>query len=85
MYMNEQDEYEELLHYAVVAPKLEMFTSAPLKLPSTSDLSTERLNSQRKEDISQPSAGILFSSWIQNSVIVIFSHILLTSVKNAQF
>lgn len=62
MYMNEQDEYEELLHYAVVAPKLEMFTSAPLKPPSTSDLSTERLNSQRKEDSSQPSAGILFSS-----------------------
>ncbi|XP_029959926.1 centrosomal protein POC5 isoform X2 [Salarias fasciatus] len=34
-----QDEYEELLRHAVVTPKLEAFTSAKLKPPSTSHLS----------------------------------------------
>lgn len=62
MYMNQQDEYEELLHYAIVTPKLETFTSFHLKPPSTSDLPAERMTSQRKDDGSQHLTGVLFSS-----------------------
>ncbi|XP_011614163.1 centrosomal protein POC5 isoform X1 [Takifugu rubripes] len=58
MCMDEHDEYEELLHYAVVAPKLEMFNPAHLKPLSTLDISAERLNPQRNEDPSQRSAVI---------------------------
>ncbi|KAM9360085.1 centrosomal protein POC5 [Symphorus nematophorus] len=45
-----QDEYEELLRYAVVTPKLETFTSAHLQRLSTSYLSAEDRTFQRKDD-----------------------------------
>ncbi|XP_038560210.1 centrosomal protein POC5 isoform X3 [Micropterus salmoides] len=45
-----QDEYEELLRYAVVTPKLEKLTSAHLQRLSTSHLSAEGQTSQRKDD-----------------------------------
>lgn len=61
--MDEQDEYEELLRYAVVTPKLETLTSAHLQKLSTSYLSAEGRTSQRKDDTkSQRTAGILGSS-----------------------
>ncbi|KAM6944980.1 centrosomal protein POC5 [Lycodopsis pacificus] len=44
-----QDEYEELLRYAVVTPKLHRLTSAHLQQRSTSHLSAEG-RTQRKED-----------------------------------
>lgn len=82
MCMDEHDEYEELLHYAVVAPKLEMFNIAPLKPLSTSDISAERLNPQRNEDPSHCSAGILFSSLMQNGILDTFSQSLLTEIQH---
>lgn len=82
MCMDEHDEYEELLHYAVVAPKLKMFNAAQLKPLSTSDISAERLNSQRNEDPSQRSAGILFSSLMQNRILDTFSQSLLTEMQH---
>lgn len=83
MCMDEHDEYEELLHYAV-NPKLEMFNTAHLKPLSTSDILAERLHSQRDEDPSQHSAGILFSSLIlmQNGIIDTFSQSLLTEIQH---
>nr|XP_046242909.1 centrosomal protein POC5 isoform X2 [Scatophagus argus] len=45
-----QDEYEELLRHAVVTPKLETLTSAHLRQLSTSYLSAEGWNYQRKDD-----------------------------------
>ncbi|XP_050931221.1 centrosomal protein POC5 isoform X2 [Lates calcarifer] len=45
-----QDEYEELLRYAVVTPKLETLTSAHWQRLSTSRLSAEGRGSQRKDD-----------------------------------
>ncbi|XP_054467162.1 centrosomal protein POC5 isoform X2 [Anoplopoma fimbria] len=45
-----QDEYEELLRYAVVTPKLDRLTSARLQRKSTSHLSAGGWTSQRKED-----------------------------------
>ncbi|XP_071338843.1 centrosomal protein POC5 [Trachinotus anak] len=45
-----QDEYEELLRYAVVTPKLDTLTSAYLQRLSTSHLSTEARGSQRRDD-----------------------------------
>ncbi|KAK2837366.1 hypothetical protein Q5P01_014578 [Channa striata] len=45
-----QDEYEELLRYAVVAPKIETLTSAHMQRLSTLHLSTEGQSSQRKND-----------------------------------
>ncbi|XP_068461314.1 centrosomal protein POC5 isoform X1 [Clinocottus analis] len=45
-----QDEYEELLRYAVVTPKLDRLTSAHLQRRSTSHLSEEGRTFQRKED-----------------------------------
>ncbi|XP_031164572.1 centrosomal protein POC5 isoform X1 [Sander lucioperca] len=45
-----QDEYEELLHYAVVTPKLDRLTSAHLQRLGTSHLSAEGRPSQRKDD-----------------------------------
>ncbi|XP_026178405.1 centrosomal protein POC5 [Mastacembelus armatus] len=45
-----QDEYEELLRYAVITPKLETLTSAHLQRLSTSHLSAESQISQRKDD-----------------------------------
>ncbi|KAF7661068.1 hypothetical protein LDENG_00268840 [Lucifuga dentata] len=47
-----QDEYEELLHYAVITPKLDTRTSAHLL--STSHLSAEGPSSQRKDDTKSP-------------------------------
>lgn len=82
MCMDEHDEYEELLHYAVVTPKLEMFNTAHLKPLSTSDISVERLNSQRNEDPSQRSAGILFSSLMQNSLLGTFPQSLPTEIQH---
>lgn len=59
----QQDEYEELLRYAVVTPKLDTLTSAYLHRLSTSHLCTEGRGSQRKDDTkSQRSAGIMASS-----------------------
>ncbi|XP_051279635.1 centrosomal protein POC5 isoform X1 [Dicentrarchus labrax] len=46
-----QDEYEELLRYAVVTPKLQTLNSAHLHRLSTSYLSAEGRTSQRKDDI----------------------------------
>ncbi|XP_030274326.1 centrosomal protein POC5 isoform X1 [Sparus aurata] len=46
-----QDEYEELLRYAVVTPKFETLTSAHLKHLSTSYLSADGRTSHRKDDI----------------------------------
>lgn len=63
LFMDQQDEYEELLRYAVVAPKIETLTSAHMQQPSTSYLSAEGRTSQRKHDAkSQRPAGILDSS-----------------------
>ncbi|CAJ1068899.1 centrosomal protein POC5 isoform X1 [Xyrichtys novacula] len=45
-----QDEYEELLRYAVVTPKLETFTAAHIQQLSTSHLSADGRTSQRKEE-----------------------------------
>ncbi|XP_040012308.1 centrosomal protein POC5 isoform X1 [Xiphias gladius] len=45
-----QDEYEELLRYAVITPKLEKLTSAHLQRLSTSHLSAEGRSSQTKDD-----------------------------------
>ncbi|XP_022611935.1 centrosomal protein POC5 isoform X2 [Seriola dumerili] len=45
-----QDEYEELLRYAVVAPKLDTLTSAYLQRLSTSHLFAEGRSSQRKDE-----------------------------------
>ncbi|GLD68034.1 centrosomal protein POC5 [Lates japonicus] len=45
-----QDEYEELLRYAVVTPKFETLTSAHWQRLSTSRLSAEGRGSQRKDD-----------------------------------
>ncbi|KAM7416456.1 hypothetical protein PAMA_018489 [Pampus argenteus] len=45
-----QDEYEELLRYAVVTPKFETITSAHLQRLSTSHLSAEGRGYQRKDD-----------------------------------
>ncbi|XP_040899232.1 centrosomal protein POC5 [Toxotes jaculatrix] len=45
-----QDEYEELLRYAVVTPKLETLTTAHLQRLGTSYLSAEGWSSQRKDD-----------------------------------
>ncbi|XP_027134292.1 centrosomal protein POC5 isoform X2 [Larimichthys crocea] len=45
-----QDEYEELLRYAVVTPKIETLTSAHFPRLSTSYLSAEGRTSQRKDD-----------------------------------
>ncbi|XP_056275773.1 centrosomal protein POC5 isoform X2 [Pseudoliparis swirei] len=45
-----QDEYEELLRYAVVTPKLDRHTGAHLQRPGTSHLSEGGRASQRKED-----------------------------------
>ncbi|XP_070760392.1 centrosomal protein POC5 [Enoplosus armatus] len=45
-----QDEYEELLRYAVVTPKLEKLTSAHLQRLSTSHLFAEGQTSQRKDE-----------------------------------
>nr|XP_020449946.1 centrosomal protein POC5 isoform X2 [Monopterus albus] len=45
-----QDEYEELLRYAVVTPKLETLTSARLHQMGTSHLSAEGRSSQRNDD-----------------------------------
>lgn len=58
MCMSEQEEYEELLHYAVVAPELEMFTAAHSRPLSTPDLPAERLKAPKNGDASQRSAGI---------------------------
>nr|XP_033474670.1 centrosomal protein POC5 isoform X1 [Epinephelus lanceolatus]XP_033474671.1 centrosomal protein POC5 isoform X1 [Epinephelus lanceolatus] len=59
-----QDEYEELLRYAVVAPKLDRLTSAHLHQLSTSRLSTEGRSSQRKDDTkSLRPAGVFGSSY----------------------
>ncbi|XP_076588050.1 centrosomal protein POC5 isoform X1 [Chaetodon auriga] len=44
-----QDEYEELLRYAVVTPKLETLTSAHMQRLSTSYLSAEGWTSHRKD------------------------------------
>lgn len=60
LFMDQQDEYEELLRYAVVTPKFETLTSAHLKHLSTSYLSADGRTSHRKDDIeSQHPAGIL--------------------------
>ncbi|XP_042277837.1 centrosomal protein POC5 [Thunnus maccoyii] len=45
-----QDEYEELLRYAVVTPKFETITSAHMQRLNTSLLSTEGRGHQRKDD-----------------------------------
>ncbi|XP_065821687.1 centrosomal protein POC5 isoform X1 [Labrus bergylta] len=45
-----QDEYEELLRYAVVTPKLETLTAAHIQRLSTSHLTGEGWTSQRKDD-----------------------------------
>ncbi|KAA8592339.1 hypothetical protein FQN60_017794 [Etheostoma spectabile] len=45
-----QDEYEELLRYAVVTPKLDRLTSAHLQRLGTSHLSAEGRPSRRKDD-----------------------------------
>ncbi|XP_029367254.1 centrosomal protein POC5 isoform X3 [Echeneis naucrates] len=45
-----QDEYEELLRYAVVTPKIDTLTSAYLQRLSTSHLSVDARSSQRKDD-----------------------------------
>ncbi|XP_034728427.1 centrosomal protein POC5 isoform X2 [Etheostoma cragini] len=45
-----QDEYEELLRYAVVTPKLDRLTSSHLQRLGTSHLSSEGRPSQRKDD-----------------------------------
>ncbi|TKS78824.1 Centrosomal protein POC5 [Collichthys lucidus] len=45
-----QDEYEELLRYAVVTPKIETLTGAHFPRLSTSYLSAEGRTSQRKDD-----------------------------------
>lgn len=58
--MYAQDEYEELLRYAVVTPKLETPTSTRMLQLSTSHLSAEGRTSQRKDDRkSQRPAGNL--------------------------
>lgn len=57
--MDQQDEYEELLRYAVITPKLEKLTSAHLQRLSTSHLSAEGRSSQTKDDTkSERPAGI---------------------------
>lgn len=58
--MHWQDEYEDLLRYAAMTPKLEVFTRAGAKPLSTSGLPEERPTSQRMGDVSQHSAGILW-------------------------
>ncbi|XP_034547627.1 centrosomal protein POC5 isoform X2 [Notolabrus celidotus] len=45
-----QDEYEELLRYAVVTPKLETLTAAHMQRLGTSHLSAEGRTSQRKDE-----------------------------------
>ncbi|XP_071396014.1 centrosomal protein POC5 [Centroberyx affinis] len=51
----QQDEYEELLRYAVVTPKFEAHTSSHVQLLSTSHLSAVGRSSQGKDDAkSQP-------------------------------
>lgn len=56
--MDQQDEYEELLRYAVVTPKMETFTSANMQRLSTSYLSAEGRTPHRKDDgRSQRTAG----------------------------
>uniref|UniRef100_UPI0037E92415 centrosomal protein POC5 n=1 Tax=Semicossyphus pulcher TaxID=241346 RepID=UPI0037E92415 len=45
-----QDEYEELLRYAVVTPKLETLTAAHMQRLSTSHLSAEGRTSKRRDD-----------------------------------
>ncbi|XP_042344313.1 centrosomal protein POC5 [Plectropomus leopardus] len=45
-----QDEYEELLRYAVVTPKLDRLTTAHLQQLSTSHLPAEGRSSRRKDD-----------------------------------
>lgn len=58
---NFQDEYEELLRYAVVTPKYE------LSLPSQLNLSTTQLSSSqhttKRDTPAQPSAGRLLIEW----------------------
>lgn len=61
--MGQQDEYEELLRYAVVTPKIETLTGARMQQPSSSYLSAEGRTSQRKHDTkSQHPAGTLDST-----------------------
>lgn len=48
-FMDQQDEYEELLRYAVVTPKLDPHTSAHLQLLSTSHPPAEGRSSLRKD------------------------------------
>ncbi|XP_059192546.1 centrosomal protein POC5 [Centropristis striata] len=52
-----QDEYEELLRYAVVTPKLDRHTSAHLQQLSVLHLSAEGRTSQRKDDTKSKSAA----------------------------
>lgn len=57
--MDWQDEYEDLLRYAVVTPKVETITSAYLHRLSTSHLSAEGQGHQRKDGTKSPRpAGI---------------------------
>lgn len=60
--INSQDEYEELLRYAVVAPKLDTLTGAHMQRQlNTSYVSADGRTSQRKDDTkSQRPAGIGF-------------------------
>lgn len=62
LFINSQDEYEELLRYAVVAPKLETLTSAYMQRQlSTSYVSADGRTAQRKDDTkSLRPAGIGF-------------------------
>lgn len=68
--MYAQDEYEELLRYAVVTPKPETPTRTRMQQLSTSHLSGEGRTSQRKDDRkSQHPAGNLGPSWFKKKKI----------------
>lgn len=63
--MYQQDEYEELLRYAVVTPKLETLTAAHMQRLGVSHLFAEGRAPQRKDEPkSQPPAGIQGSSCV---------------------
>ncbi|XP_029998627.1 centrosomal protein POC5 isoform X2 [Sphaeramia orbicularis] len=49
-----QDEYEELLRYAVVTPKVDTLTATSFQRLGTSHLSVEGLSSQRRDDTKSP-------------------------------
>lgn len=82
LFINQQDEYEELLRYAVVTPKLDML-SVQMKQQRASRLSAA--GGSKDDTKSQHLPGIVSSCCMGNAVIHTIHHDWLTEIEHEPF